>query len=56
MDAMDRCIRDLCGAELLETRSGRAALTRRGRLLANDVGARLLWALEEQAAATAGTR
>ena len=56
IDPMDRCIRDLCGAELLETHGGRATLTRRGRLLANDVGARLLWALDEQAAATAGTR
>ena len=46
---------DLDHAGLLDSRAGRVVLTRRGRLLANEVTARLLLALE-QPVAPAGTR
>ncbi len=53
---MEMCIDDLCGVGLLETRGDRVTLTRRGRLLANEVVARLLTALDARASAPAGTR
>jgi putative oxygen-independent coproporphyrinogen III oxidase len=53
---VDVCIDDLCGAALLETRGDRATLTRRGRMLANEVVARLLMALDVRATEPAGTR
>ena len=53
---MEMCIDDLCGIGLLETRGDRVTLTRRGRLLANEVVARLLTALDARASAPAGTR
>ena len=56
LSPMDTCIDDLCGAGLLETRGDRATLTRRGRLLANEVVARLLTALDVRPSAPAGTR
>jgi hypothetical protein len=46
---------DLHDAGLVSSGAGRLALTRRGRLLANDVTAQLLVALE-QPVARAGTR
>jgi putative oxygen-independent coproporphyrinogen III oxidase len=46
---------DLEGAGLVDSGAGRVVLTRRGRLLANEVTARLLVALE-QPVAPAGTR
>ena len=52
---MVRTLDDLEHAGLLQRGSGRVVLTRRGRLLANDVTARLLLALE-QPVAPAGTR
>jgi putative oxygen-independent coproporphyrinogen III oxidase len=52
---MSRTLDDLDDAGLVETGAGRVVLTRRGRLLANDVTARLLVALE-QPVAPAGTR
>ena len=51
---VDVCIDELAGAGLLEVRGGRATLTRRGRLLANDVAARLLVALDAASGARAG--
>jgi oxygen-independent coproporphyrinogen-3 oxidase len=56
LSPMDACIDDLSGAGLLETDGDRVVLTRRGRLLANDVVARLLIALDQQAPSPAGTR
>ena len=53
---MDACIDDLRGVGLLETDGDRVTLTRRGRLLANDVVARLLVAQDDRAALPAGTR
>ena len=56
LSPMDLCIHDLCAAGLLETCGDRATLTRRGRLLANEVVARLLVALDVRPSANAGTR
>ena len=54
---MDACIDDLSGVGLLETDGDRVTLTRRGRLLANDVIARCsLVAQDVRAALPAGTR
>jgi putative oxygen-independent coproporphyrinogen III oxidase len=53
---MDACIDDLSAVGLLETDAHRISLTRRGRLLANDVVARLLVAQDVRAALPAGTR
>jgi oxygen-independent coproporphyrinogen-3 oxidase len=53
---VDRCIDELCSLGLLERGDGCAALTRRGRLLANDVSARILASLDDRAAVPAGTR
>jgi oxygen-independent coproporphyrinogen-3 oxidase len=52
---MSRTLADLEHAELLNCRAGRLVLTRRGRLLANEVTAQLLLALEAPVA-RAGTR
>jgi oxygen-independent coproporphyrinogen-3 oxidase len=56
---VDSCLDDLAAAGLIERThdagQARAVLTRRGRLLGNEVAARLLRALE-QASAAAGTR
>ena len=49
------CIDDLTAAELLAWSDDRVVLTRRGRLLGNEVAARLLGALE-QPSPVAGTR
>ncbi len=49
------CIDDLCDLGLLARSDDRAVLTRRGRLLGNEVAARLLGALD-QTPAVAGTR
>jgi oxygen-independent coproporphyrinogen-3 oxidase len=49
------CIDDLTDLGLLARADGRAVLTRRGRLLGNEVAARLL-AAQEQPTAAAGTR
>jgi putative oxygen-independent coproporphyrinogen III oxidase len=49
------CIDELCDLGLLARSDDRAVLTRRGRLLGNEVAARLLGALD-QAPAAAGTR
>jgi hypothetical protein len=43
---VDACIDELAGAGLLDARDDGATLTRRGRLLANDVAARLLASLD----------
>ncbi|MEX1009207.1 MAG: radical SAM family heme chaperone HemW [Acidimicrobiia bacterium] len=57
---VDACIDELAGAGLLEVRGEGATLTRRGRLLANEVTARLLASLDaslgDRAGAPAGTR
>jgi oxygen-independent coproporphyrinogen-3 oxidase len=60
---IDACIDDLVDAGFLEPHDDRVVLTRRGRLLASDVGARVLAALDAQpeprldpAGAPAGTR
>ncbi len=57
---VDVCIHELAGAGLLERRGGDATLTLRGRLLANEVAARLLASLDtvldDRAGAPAGTR
>jgi oxygen-independent coproporphyrinogen-3 oxidase len=57
------CVDELVEAGLLEPRGDRMALTRRGRLLGNDVAVRMLAALDaeaprwfDRAAAPAGTR
>jgi putative oxygen-independent coproporphyrinogen III oxidase len=50
---VDACIDELVGAGLLDARDDGATLTRRGRLLANDVAARLLASLD---ASPVGTR
>ncbi len=52
---MSRTVADLDDAGLVDAHAGRVVLTRRGRLLANDVTAQLLLALE-QPVAPAGTR
>jgi oxygen-independent coproporphyrinogen-3 oxidase len=49
------CIDDLVAMDLLIRSGDRAVLTRRGRLLGNEVAARLLAAID-QASASAGTR
>jgi len=52
---VDSCIDDLAAVGLLERSADRVVLTRRGRLLGNEVAARLLGAME-QPPVTAGTR
>jgi coproporphyrinogen III oxidase-like Fe-S oxidoreductase len=60
---VDACVDELVAAGLLDELDDRVVLTRRGRLLANDVVARVLVALDEgperrtrRATASAGTR
>ena len=56
---MRACLDELADAGLLTRTAGRAVLTRRGRLFANEVGARVLAAAERDAApasADPGTR
>jgi oxygen-independent coproporphyrinogen-3 oxidase len=60
---VDACIDDLVDAALLKPHADRVVLTRRGRLLASEVGARVLAALDAEpercidpAGAPAGTR
>jgi putative oxygen-independent coproporphyrinogen III oxidase len=57
--SMDACLDELVGGGLLERSGPTVSLTRRGRLLANEVAARLLTALDHgcrQTATPAGTR
>jgi hypothetical protein len=49
------CVDDLVAMELLSRSGDRAVLTRRGRLLGNEVAARLLAAVD-RAPSSAGTR
>ncbi len=50
------CIDELVDAGLLDRSSDRAVLTRRGRLLANEVAVRLLLAVDPVDPVGAGTR
>ncbi len=52
---VDACVDDLVAAGLLERAGARAVLTRRGRLLGNEAGVRLLAAME-QPPSLVGTR
>ena len=60
LSPVDACLEELAGAGLVDAGDDGATLTRRGRLLANDVAARLLAALDasldDRAAAPVGTR
>ena len=53
---MAACLDELAGAGLVETDGARAHLTRRGRLLATAVTARVLDALDGHPVVPAGTR